>query len=307
MEPTQKRKTIAERFYLNKTIQYVKSEIWPKAALLALLVAMVLNGFVFKLFKVNSRDMENSFFEGDVLVFNQLTTSFKRGNVLLLNYPIVDSGQAPTRFVQRLVALPGDTVFLENKALFVNGTLQEKLENEKHNYFIIANSALDSAFLAKYMLNDGSSVSSKFDYSYALSEEQKSLLEKDSTIKSVRLKLEKKNRFDATCFPGSTHCNWNGDQYGEIFIPKKNQSIALDTTVISLYEDLIVRYEENQLEVRQDSIFINGIHSKTYTPKLNYYFVLGDNRDNANDSRHWGFLPENCILGTLIGKLKSAK
>ncbi len=252
--------------------------------------------------------MEGSYSIGDVLLIKKNPSRLKHGQVILLQYPLPDTNQSPTLFIQRLVGLSGDTLLLSNKILFVNGIEQDELPFQKHNYFLKARVAiLDSNFLNKYGLNDGGLVSTGYDYSYALTSKQKKELEKDSLIASVVMKTEKKNMFDATCFPGSTHCNWNADQYGKIYVPKKNDSISLDTTIISLYEDIISKYEQNTLYISQDSIFINGNYCTSYTVKQNYYFTLGDNRDNSLDSRHWGFLPESYIRGKVLFRLKSAR
>ncbi|MCU0361091.1 MAG: signal peptidase I [Bacteroidia bacterium] len=281
---------------------------WLKTAGLALLVFILLRLFFFELFMVNNRDMEGSYLKGDVLLVKKNPSNLHRGQILLLNYPLPDSNQVAPLFIQRLVGLPGDSLLLSDKTLFVNGEEQTAPEFQKHNYFIKSRIAqLDSNFLEGYGLNDGGLVSTGFDYSYALTKTQKEALEKDSLIESIKLKKEKKNMFDATCFPGSIHCNWNADQYGKIYVPKKNDSILIDTTIISLYEEIISRYEQNTLTINQDSIFINGQYSTSYKVKQNYYFTLGDNRDNAVDSRHWGFLPESCIRGKVLYRIKRAK
>lgn len=249
-----------------------------------------------------------SYHKGDGVLVKKYNRNYKHRDVLLIEYPLKDSSFSKTFFIQRLVALPGDTLQLIDKAVYINGALQEEPEGIQYNYFIQSKGiALDSVFNLNYALTEGGKVSDQFDYSYALTKEQKALLEKDSIVKSIELKTEQKNMFDETCFPGSIHCRWNADQYGKIYLPKKNAIIPLDTTIISLYESIIVQYEQNQLEVRQDSIFINGTYSKSYKIKNNYYFVLGDNRDNANDSRVWGFLPESFIKGKVVCRLKNAK
>lgn len=308
MEPSQERKTKTEQNDLIRQLQQLLQRTWLRAAVVALLLFLVFKVFFFELFIVNNRDMEGSYHNGDVLLIKKNPSNLKRQQIILLEYPLPDSGQLAPLFIQRLAGLPGDTLELIDKLLFVNGEAQKSPAEEKHNYFIKTQvPQLDSAFLQRYNLNDGGAVSTGFDYSFALTEHQKLELEKDSLIKSISIKAEKKNMFDATCFPGSAHCNWNADHYGKIYVPKKNDSLHLDTTIISLYEDLISRFENNRLEIRQDSIFINGKHSRTYVVKQDYYFTLGDNRDNAVDSRHWGFLPKSCIRGKMLFRLKRAK
>lgn len=307
MEPSQERKTNTEKHRLTQGLQQVLQTTWLKAAGIALFLFLLFKVFFFGLFTVNNRDMEGSYHQGDVLLIKKNPSHLKRNQIILLEYPLPDSGQLAPLFIQRLAGLPGDTLQLSDKQLFVNGELQNNPELQKHNYFIKTRvPQLDSAFLQRYGLDDGGPVSTGFDYSFALTEHQKTELQKDSLIESISIKAEKKNMFDATCFPGSAHCNWNADHYGKIYVPKKNDSLPLDTTIISLYEDLISRFENNTLEVRQDSIFINGQHSKTYVVKQDYYFTLGDNRDNAVDSRHWGFLPKSCIRGKVLFRLKRA-
>lgn len=307
MEPSQERKTNTEKTRLIQGVEYLLHTIWLKAAGIALLLFILLRVFFFELFQVNNRDMEGSFHQGDVLLIKKNPSQLNHNQVILISYPLADSGQAAPVFVQRLAGLPGDTIELSDKQLFVNGNVQTNSDQIKHNYFIKTRVAqLDQAFLERYGLDDGGAVSSGFDYSFALTDFQKAELEKDSLIKHITIKAEKKNMFDATCFPGSPNCNWNADHYGKIYVPKKNDSLSLDTTIISLYEDIISRFENNSLEIRHDSIFINGQLSKTYVVQQDYYFTLGDNRDNAVDSRHWGFLPQSCIRGKVLFRLKRA-
>lgn len=97
------------------------------------------------------------------------------------------------------------------------------------------------------------------------------------------------------------------DNYGNLYIPKKDDILILDTTNIVFYKKMIQDHEKNTLRIKEDSIFINDIYTKTYTVKKNYYFTLGDNRDNANDSRKWGFLPENYIAGKSVWVIKQQK
>jgi signal peptidase I len=92
-----------------------------------------------------------------------------------------------------------------------------------------------------------------------------------------------------------------------LYIPKIDDTLRLDTVNIALYARLIDTFEKNHLEIVNDTIYINGIPSGTYVVKKNYFFVLADNRDNANDSRVWGFLPENCIIGKVKRTVKNGR
>jgi signal peptidase I len=90
---------------------------------------------------------------------------------------------------------------------------------------------------------------------------------------------------------------WNLDNYGPIYIPQKGATIQLKPETIALYQRVISKYEGNQFEQRGDKFFLNGKATSSYTFKQNYYWMMGDNRHNSEDSRYWGFVPEDHVVG----------
>jgi len=105
---------------------------------------------------------------------------------------------------------------------------------------------------------------------------------------------------DKNLFPKSLSNNWNVDNYGPIYIPKKHDTLLIDSNTIHFYKKIIEDYENNQLDIQADHIAINNIKTDKYIVKMNYYWMMGDNRHNSEDSRVWGFVPENHIVGKPI-------
>lgn len=281
---------------------------WLAPVIIAVFLLFVINKSFLQLITVPSGDMQQSYSQGDLLLINKFSFSFKKNDILAFEFYEDDNASTkPLIFVQRCVALPGDTLEMDNGFVFVNNREDKFIKELKHNYHLKSKISPDTSFLIQYNLDEGGPVSDEFDYSFSLTQSQADSLRKDSIITELSKSIEKSNLHDQLIFPNDSNYKWNKHNFGKIYIPKKDDVIKLDTLNISLYKKVISVYENNKLEIKGDSILINGQLTKAYTIKQNYYFVLGDNRDNAVDSRYFGFLPEEFIRGKVMCKIRSRK
>ena len=122
-------------------------------------------------------------------------------------------------------------------------------------------------------------------------------LRKDSEVDSVVKVINPKGNKGNNMFPQATNLSWNTDNYGPIYIPKKGTTVPLNINSIPFYERIIDDYENNQLEVIGEHIFVNGKKSTSYTFKQDYYWMMGDNRQNSLDARSWGYVPFDHVVG----------
>ncbi len=198
------------------------------------------------------------------------------------------------RFIKRIIALPGDTLQIIDGKYIINQKPSE----------------YNSKFINKYSLQPNTPRSIQNQILEAsfnnFKEEKKQMIEisddhicQDEWFDYLQKEEQPLNMPDPYVFPFSTSSLWNSTFWGPALVPSKNQTIELSENNIPLYWRIIETYEKNSLSLKSGKIFINGKVARHYTFKMNYYWAAGDNRLHSFDSRYWGFVPENHIIGVI--------
>lgn len=298
------------------------------------IVIVLLRVFVFEFYRVESCSMEETLFTGDVILVNKLKygarlpmqpkdipffealayitgfhswaleTQWKyrrvpgigrinRGDIVVFSHP-----KKEENLIKRCTGLPGDTFLISHNQLFVNNILQTEPLLARYSFYIKTKNGILTDDTLKYYGISNKQFLWRHDsiFHIALTYNVAQYLKQCSMVDSVFIDDFPKGAKGPALFP-TPEIRFTRENFGPFIIPAKNTTLELDTGNIVYYREVIISYENNELWVTNGKIYINNLEVKSYTFKMNYYFMMGDNRYHSIDSRYWGFVPESSIIG----------
>jgi signal peptidase I len=298
---------------------------------------LFIRAFFFQAVYIPSASMENTLREGDYIVVNKLAygprlpitlfslpfldsyldwivlpymripgySEVRHNDVVVFNLPAEDERPVDMRklYIKRCAGLPGDTFRIVEGEILINGKPLAVPAGQKLKYAMRMNPGIngDSLLREKKIAPDRKSPDGSY-FTLMLASSEVDALKPFGEITEIRSAVK---TFDSRLFPNNVNCKWNLDNYGPFVIPKKDLTVRLDSITFPLYKKAIAVYENNSILSRNDSVFINGKYAATYTFKQDYFFTIGDNWYNSEDSRYWGFLPESHLVGRAAFMLSS--
>ena len=202
-------------------------------------------------------------------------------------------------YVKRCVGLPGDTVEVRGGQLYVNGAAIEDNGTQQMAYWVKTNGTKINprAFERMDIPRSAQRMVSSNMYNLQLTEENAAKISAFANVTEVKKDLRRNGEYGSHIFPHNPVYPWNEDYYGPLWIPQAGATVMLDSNNIDIYRRIIDVYEENDLEELDGTFIINGEVTDNYTFKMDYYWMMGDNRHDSADSRYWGFVPVDHIVG----------
>lgn len=204
-------------------------------------------------------------------------------------------------YVKRCVGLPGQTLEIKNRIVYLDGKPNKEPDNVQYRYIVHTKGMLPDDLCHELGISQEDRMmyyAEESVYNLPLTEKAKAALlaRKDIVVSIENMPDEPVDGL----YPVNKVTGWTLDNYGPIWIPKKGETIDLTLDNLPMYERPIHAYEGNSIDVKDGKIYINGQETTRYTFKMNYYWMMGDNRHNSADSRFWGFVPEDHIVGKPI-------
>lgn len=235
----------------------------------------------------------------DIVVFNWPADTLKTmwgDNSGKFTYKPIDK---KTNYVKRATAIAGDTLEIKNGDIYINGKLSKMPDRAKPQFFYkvrLKDFNQINNLLQTYKIKEARRGSDGSVY-LNLTDELANRIKNNPNVISLEKQLTPKGHYDKSIFPHDSQYPWSIDNFGPIYIPKKGETVELNEKTIPFYRDLLNRYEGVSFAENGNEYYINGKKTDKYTFKQDYYWMMGDNRQNSLDARYWGFVPFDHVVG----------
>lgn len=304
---------------------------WLDALVFAAIAALILRMFFFGAYRIPTPSMEQSLLTGDFLLVSKLSygprtpmtvsipftdifvpglnlpyyrlpgyDQVERDDVIVFNYPI-DTGPVSTKtnYIKRAVGMPGDRIEIRDKQLYVNDSEEVRRETYMQHFRVTTRESLRlSATKVRDAGGEMVQAAGENLYILNLTDDLAREISSWNEIQSVEPLILPPDyeQFSRRPFNFS-RAFLNHDHMGPFTVPHEGEQVVLSEENWPFYQDIIERYEGNSVQIQGGEFMINGERTNRYTIQMDYFFVMGDNRDDSEDSRYWGFVPENHLIG----------
>jgi len=228
-------------------------------------------------------------------------SSVKRNDVVVFNYP--PEFQYPvdlkTNYIKRCIGVPGDDLEVKGMQVYINGEEAKNPEEMQYRYFVQTNETINQRVFEKYEISEKYKVNGGYMIftTPATANELNSL----QFISNVQVLEAEEGKPELQIYPDASKYPWNVDFWGPIKIPGEGMTIEVNAETMTKYGAVIEYYEGNDMvQVKDSTLTIDGEQLTSYTFKQDYYFMMGDNRHNSEDSRFWGFVPADHVVGKAL-------